>query len=259
MNVDMCTKRSIHESFSISMDASASPGRSKRLRHRVQQIRLIHFADEPSTTASSCTKPPLRTTYHVENWMNLVEKEELWVPPHETLQNVISIRARGTLYHQQLPIATSHREYSEALQSSFLQCCSDTQDGSEQYCHLDNIDGLTQSKICKELMNTNNDSFNYQLLGLHRGMEAYCVPLLAITRSSVRKNLIQTVVLMDQVLRYHPHRDLLLGNIVRPLTIPSKRYAHMMGIVDELNAYSTASIPTDPINSTLLSANAVAA
>ena len=132
MNVEMCTKRSIHECLSIWMDASASPGRSKRLRHRVQ-IRLIHFADESSTTATLCSKPPLRTTYHVENWMNLVEKEELWVPPHETLQNVISIRARGTLYQQQFPVATSYREYSEALQSSFLQCCSDTQDGSEQY------------------------------------------------------------------------------------------------------------------------------
>lgn len=258
MNFDTCKKRTIDDDFSVWSKASAPPEQFfKRLRQRTQ-LRSIHFADDHSTTTSSSSKP-LHTTHYVENWMNLVDKEDLWVHPHETLQNVISIRARGTLYQQQLPIATSHREYTEALQSFFLQCCCDAQDGNEQYCQIDNNDVLAQSEICQELLKTNNESFNYQLLGLNRGIEAYCVPMLAIARLSVRKNLIQTIVLIDQVLRCHPNRDLLLGNIVRPLTIPSKRFAHMMGIVDELNAFSTASIPSDSLTASLLTANAVAA
>jgi hypothetical protein len=191
--------------------------------------------------------------------MNVVEKDELWVQPHETLLNVISIRAGGTLYQQQLPIVASHRAYSEALQHIFLKCCCDTQGGNEPYCHLDDADVIAQPELCLELSTSTNESLDYQLLGLHRGIEAYCVPMLAVTRLSVRKNLIQTIVLMDQVLRCHPHRDLLLGNIIRPLTIPSKRFAHMMGIVDELNACSTESFPTDSLTVTPRTSNAVAA
>jgi hypothetical protein len=236
---------------------SASPGRMKRLHCRAQ-VRSIHFADDHSTLTSKCSKP-LHTIYNVENWMNLVEKDELWVHSHETLRNVISIRALGTLYQQQLPIATSHHAYSEALQSTFLECSCDTQNGNEQYCRFDDYKKiLAKSGMCEDLLSSNNKSLNYQLLGLHRGIEAYCVPMLAITRLSVRKNLIQTIVLMDHILRCHPNRDLLLGNIVRPLTIPSKRFAHVMGIVDELNACSTASFPADALVATMISANAVA-
>ena len=263
MNVNACKKRTIGEvlpsGFSPWIDSSASQGRSKRRRERAQ-IRSIHFPDDCSATTSSCTNP-LHITHHVENWMNLVDKEELWVNPHETLTNVLSIRARGTLYQQQLqvPAATSHQAYSDALQSSFLLCCCDSQDDSEQHDRLDSGEVPTQPEMCQDLWNVVHETFNYQLLGLHRGIEAYCVPILAIARLSVRKNLIQTIVLIDQVLRCHPHRDLLLGNILRPLTIPSKRFARMMGIVDERNAVSTTSIPADTISNPLLSANAVAA
>ena len=261
MNIDACKKRAMDEvnssGFSLWIESSALPGRSKRRRKRAQ-LRSIRFADDCSTTTSSCTKP-LHTTYHVENWMNIVEKEDLWVNRHETLLNVLSIRARGTLYQQQLPVATSHRAYSEALQASFLQCCYDSEDGNEDYYPLDGDEVAAQHEMCQDVWNSPHETFNYQLLGEHRGIEAYCVPILAIARLSVRKNLIQTIVLIDQALRDHPHRDLLLGTILRPLTIPSKRFARMMGIVDEMNACSTTCIPADSISNSLLSTNAVAA
>ena len=281
MNVNnSCQKRTIDgaECSSVWIEVSTSPRPSKRIRPRVVPRRSIHFADDDhstttttstSSSSSSSRTKPLHTIYHVENWMNVVDKEDLWVHPHETLQNVMSIRARGMLYQQQLPITSSHRTYSEALQASFLHCCNDAEDDSEQYRHLQHgdVEAFAPSEICQEFTNPHhrpkeslNYQLNYQLLGLHRGIEAYCVPMLAVARLSVRKNLIQTIVLMDQVLRCHPQRDLLLGNIIRPLTIPSKRFAHMMGMVDELNACSTtASIPTDSFATAFLSANAVAA
>jgi hypothetical protein len=244
--------------FSLWMESSTSPGRSKRPRKRAQ-LRSIHFADDCSTTTSSCAKP-LHTTYHVENWMNVVDKGDLWVNSKEILLNVLSIRAGGSLYQQQLPLVTSHQAYSDALQSSFLQCCCDPQDDNEQYCdRLDSDEGPAQPEMCQDLWNSHYETFNYQLLGQHRGIEAYCVPILAIARLSVRKNLIQTIVLINQVLRCHPHRDLLLGNILRPLTVPSKRFARMMGIVDERNAGNKTSIPADAISNPLLSANAIVA
>jgi hypothetical protein len=239
MDTNAYKKRTKDDATSMWIEPPMVTGRSKRQR---PLQRSIHFADAHYTTTTSCTIP-LHTTYHVENWMNLVDKEDLWVHPSETLQNVLSIRAHGRLYQQQIPTEATQLAYSEALQSSYLQCCCDMQDSNEQNNCIDSSEKSEQSYVFRELLNSNDESFNYQLLGLHRGIEAYYVPDLAIARLSVRKKLIQTIVLIDQVLRCHPHRDLLLGNIIRPLTIPSKRFAHMLGIVDEMNAVNKSLSP----------------
>ncbi len=242
MDINTSKKRTKDEPSSSCFSLWTLPGMPKRQNRRREPLqRSIHFADDHFT---SCTQP-LHTIYHVENWMNLVDKEVLWVHSSETLQNVLTIRARGRLYQLQIQEAsTSQPAYSEALQSSYLQCCCDAQDRDEQNSCLDNADMPLKSNTRQEALNTGttgkNESFNYQLLGLYRGSEAYYVPDLAITRLLTRKNLIQTIVLIDQTLRCHPHRDVLLGNLVRPLTIPSRRFAHMLGMVDKMNAFSTS-------------------
>ena len=168
MNGHACQKRTIDDVTSscfssIRMESSSAPapGRSKRRRQR-DPLRSVHFAEDYST--SSGTKKPLHTTYHVENWMNLVDKEDLWVHPHDTLRNVLSIRARGTLYQQQQPTATSFRAYSEALKSSFLLCCCDSQDDNELTCRLDDKDEVPSQKpeINQDVWNTHQETFNWK-------------------------------------------------------------------------------------------------
>ena len=246
MDINTGKKRTKDEAASSCLSLWTSPGKLKRQNRRREPLqRSVHFADDHFTaTSSSCTQP-LHTIHHVENWMNSVDKEVLWVHSSVTLQNVMAIRARGRLYQLQIPTSTSQLAYSEALQSSYLQCCYDAQDGDELNSCLDDADLPVKSNTRQVALNItdNNELFNSQLLGLYRGSEAYYVPDLAITRLLTRKNLIQTIVIIDQTLRCHPHRDILLGNLVRPLTIPSRRFAHMLGMVDEINAFGTPFIP----------------
>jgi hypothetical protein len=228
-------KRPIDDAL-ISLNADASACRESMNHQRKRRlIRTVRFADDgDATPLSSTPSTSLQVTYNVENVLNLVNKEELWVQPNESLDIITSIHEECAQFQQSITLGTeSYLEYSDALQTSYFRCCQDIDNGDDHYnhCKLSNLDKAG----CIDMPNIHS-CFQYQILGSRRGIEAHCVPTLAVARLTVRKNMIQNVVLLHQLLRNETNRDVILGCIASQFTQPSKRFAHMMGIVDAMNA-----------------------
>jgi hypothetical protein len=227
-NDDTRKRHNDHSYVSHSSETShARQGPTKRLR---PMKRAVHFDDHLGLSSSS---KPRRTIHNVENVLNLVDKEELWVSQEELLRRVTIIRDQSHHFQQSLH-STENSDtataYADAFQTLYLKCCHDAQSGEEdcEECYSD----LIGTKQCDGKC-VNYNSLNFELLCLHRGVEAYCLPAFAVARLALRKTVIQSIVLCDQVLRHHPHRAGLVGAISRPSSMASKRFAHFLGIVDE--------------------------